>query len=298
MREYRISGVTFSGVKVDEAVNAYSLPSALRVILLKYNERLKKPYTIFLISTIEDISQLPDSRPLRPIDPLLSDDNVIRIGALLKANLFVTEEDKSRFIGYFHPMVRRAVSWLWTDASIATHEDKEQEMYSAIIAEFLPSFSPELGRLRRYIKLCVQRRLIRDWNQEKYINAGKTTARPKHELLEEYNRQLQARDIPLTDEGERQKLINACIRIIQEGTELTMNNRRGLFEWVVRTGLHRELIRYKKQVEALDLVYGTTSMTEIEAAITLGVSQQTLNKNKCRGEASLFKYIKKFFVDN
>lgn len=296
---YQIRGVTFEGVVVDESVQAPTEKAALRYIFFKYG-RLKNPYDIFVTSQIEDVSQIPSANMLRPIDPLLSDEDVIRIGIMLKSNKHVDEEEKKRFDAYFRPMIRRAVRDLWNDITISTRDDIAQEMYEYIIMEFLPKYSSQRVGIRKFIQTRVESRLKKKWKREKYINAdNNASSHPKHEILKKYARSLP--DITVEDinqEDERKKILEICIKVVINQMKLSVSQRRALFQRIVRLNLHKEFLRRKKQIQVLEIVYGQENLTEVKAAASLGITQQTLNTNKNRAERNFFNYIEKYFIED
>jgi len=297
--KYQIRGITFDGVTVDESVQASSPRAALRYILIKYGTRLKKPYEIFIPSQIEDVSQIPNADMLRPIEPPLPDEDVLRIAEMLKSNEHVDEEEYLRFKAYFRPMIRRAVRDLWNDTTIATHDDVEQEMYAYIITEFMPKYSSKRGRIRTFIRVKVVSRLKKMWKREKYVNADKASARPKHEILQEYARSLlHPPDEEMSLEGQRTQILEACKEIVKKRLKLTLPQRRTLFQWIVRLGMHQEFLRHKRQIQVLEIVYGQDCLTEVEAAAALGVVQQTLNINKNRAERNFFDNVEKYFMED
>lgn len=296
MPQHQIHGTTFTGITVEEGVRAVSVKAALRYIFIKYG-RLRKPYDVFVQSTLAQDYDVPNADRLRPIDPLLADEDVLRIAALLKANEWVEEEELLRFRAYFRPMLRRAIRDLWRDVNVITKEDAEQELYEDIIREFMPKYKRKRGRIRTFIRMKIEGRLKRNWKREKYINADKkSTAKSKHEIMEQY---AYLHSLPIEQESnpedDRMKLIEASKKVISDDYKLSLNERRVLFQWVVRSGLHYEFLRRPRQKNVLDLLYGSTQMKEIDAAAALGVSQPTIHSTKIRAEQNYFNYIQRNF---
>jgi hypothetical protein len=288
-KEYQIRGTTFTDVTIAETVPARSAKHALGIIQRKYGSRLKKPFDIYTVTQFEDGVEAPEVAPQRPIDQLLPDEDILRIATEIRDNMPVDPDEYRLFRSIFKPIIQRLAHDLWNDVNIVTKEELEEELYVYVINEFLPRYTPGRGKLFSFIKMKLKSRVVRKWGREKYVNAEKPNARAKHEILEEYARGLKDKAERGSLEQEMSKVMTACKEIYTQDKNLTVRERRVLFSWIVGLGLHKKLVRSKKQIQALEIIYGPKSLTEAEAAQSLGLAQATLHKNKVRGEKNILK---------
>lgn len=287
--EYHIRGTTSTEIDVSETVTAKSEKHALGLIQKKYGTKLKKPFDIYTVTQLEEGAELPEEALRRAIDQLLPDDDILRIAGAIRAKSQVDPDEYRLFRSVFKPMIRRLGQDLWTDVTIMTKEELEEELYAFIINEFLPRYTPGRGRLFGYMKMNLRSRVIRKWRREKYVNAEKPNAKAKYAILEDFARGVGAAAERVSRETERNKAILACKMIYTENPPMTIRERREFYTWIVRLGLHKELVRSEKQRQALEMIYGSDGLTEAEAAQQLGLTQATLHANKVRGEANVLK---------
>ncbi|MBB3111959.1 hypothetical protein FHS18_004027 [Paenibacillus phyllosphaerae] len=287
-RDYHIRGTTFTGVQVNETSKAKSAKHALGLIQKKYG-KLKNPYDIYTVSKLADGGELPEEESLKGIPQLLAVEDILRITNALRENGEVDSDEYRLFRNAFKPMITPLLQDYWNDVTILTKEELEEELYADIINEFLPKYNPERGRLFGYLKMKLRSRIKRNWKREKYVNAEKASAKAKYEILDEYARGISVSIELYSREQEKNEAMLACKRIYTEKPDMSLPQRRAFYSWIVRLGLHHDLLRSEQQIAALELIYGPDELTEGEAARRLSLSQATIHINKSRGEANILK---------
>ncbi|KRE73921.1 hypothetical protein [Paenibacillus sp. Soil750] len=294
MPDYKVQGTTFHGIVVDEFVTAPSEKVALGYVKQRYGSNLKKPFQIFTLRRIEDLTEVPSGTLPQPIEPVLTDSEALEIAWKIKRNEAIANSELIRFKSYFRPLIKRVVRELWNDVTIMTREELEEQLYEDIITEFIPKYSRDRGKLLTLIRIKVESRVKRIWKREKYVNAdNSSSAKPKQFILEQYALASQhSPKVELSREEQRKWVLQSCVEIAN-GHHLPLPERRTLFQWVVQLGIHLQILRRPRQIQVMELVYGQRELMEKEAADLLGVTQPTLNLTKNRAERNILLEAKK-----
>jgi hypothetical protein len=76
------------------------------------------------------------------------------------------------------------------------------------------------------------------------------------------------------------------------GRGFTLKQKQDFYGLIVENDFHREWLKRKRQIEAIERCYGTDRMTGAEYGTENGFTQQNAQKAKSRGEHNILKYIK------
>ncbi|WP_028550013.1 hypothetical protein [Paenibacillus sp. UNC451MF] len=292
MPVFEITGTLITGNEIHESIEAESEKNALGIFRKRHGYLRKGKYQIYQQGLLSNPEEYPDLPPKQRFVQTVRIDTIIELAEKIR-NDMGSSEDYQTLKSYFSSTIRVSIQEKWTGMTKVSPKDMEDELLAAIITKYIPEYDRTRGKFFFFIRMKIGGYLTKQWNQETYVNPGKDKSRPRYK--EERYAAMLMQTVPGIDyeEDEEARLIALGKAIHKSGHDIPKDSLKYFYQRIVALGLHKQFLKFPKQILTMELYYGSLSNKENEIAAKRDRKQQTIHRTKKRAEQNILTYIQK-----
>ncbi|MBA2937047.1 hypothetical protein HZF08_01865 [Paenibacillus sp. CGMCC 1.16610] len=299
MTVFEIIGTLTTGKEVHESIEADSEKKAMGIFRKRQGYLKKGKYQIYIQGQLPNLDDYPYLSPKQRLFQTETVDTIIKLAERIRNNTG-TSEDYLTLKRYFSATIRTSIKEKWIGMTKISPKDMEDELLTAIITKYIPQYDRARGKFLFFIRMKINGYLMKQWNQETYVNPDKDKSRPRYK--EEQYAAMLIQTTPEIDyeEDEETRLITYAKGIQKRSQDLSKDSMekdlmKYFYNRIVALGLHKRFLKFPKQILTMELYYGSYSNKEREIAFKRDRKQQTIHKTKKRAEQNILTYINKNF---